>query len=91
MIFWTASTWILTPWFIHQYGPIGFAYVQLILSCSFVAVIFYSRKFLDLRLLAVGQVFTDLQSTMLPLVGKLRNLRSSRKQAVPYHEIDKLE
>ncbi len=91
MIFWTASTWILTPWFIHQYGPIGFAYVQLILSCSFVAVIFYSRKFLDLRLLAVGQVFTDLQSTILPLVGKLGNLRSSRKQAVPYHEIDKLE
>lgn len=91
MIFWTASTWILTPWFIHQYGPIGFAYVQLILSCSFVAVIFYSRKFLDLRLLAVGQVFTDLQSTIIPLVGKLGNLRSSRKQAVPYHEIDKLE
>jgi O-antigen/teichoic acid export membrane protein len=91
MIFWTASTWILTPWFIRQFGPIGFAYVQLLLSCSFIAVMYFSRKLLHLKLLAVGQVFQDLSSTIEPLSARLKKFRLSREDPIPYHEIDKIE
>ncbi len=91
MIFWTASTWILTPWFIRQFGPIGFAYVQLLLSCSFIAVMYYSRKFLHLKFFAVGQVFQDLNSTLQPIYKQLIHFRLSRKETISQNEIDKLE
>lgn len=91
MVFWTASTWILTPWFIREFGPIGFAYVQLLLSCSFVAVIYYSRKFLHLNLFAVGQVFADLNSTLRPMYMQFKKFRLSRKETIAQNEIDKLQ
>jgi O-antigen/teichoic acid export membrane protein len=91
MVFWTVSTWILTPWFIRQFGPIGFAYVQLLLSCSFIAVMYYSRKFLNLNFFAVGQVIQDLSSTLQPIYKQLIHFRLSRKETISQNEIDKLE
>lgn len=91
MIFWTVSTWVLTPGFIRTFGPIGFAYVQLLLSCSFIAVMYYSRKLLRLKLLAVGQVFTDLDATLRPLFTQLTKYRSPRQNTMPYNEVDKFE
>jgi len=71
MIFWTASTWLLTPWFISRFGPIGFAWVQLILSCTFVAVVYYSNRLLKLRLFAWKEVYTNLKELILPIVLRL--------------------
>jgi len=91
MIFWTTSTWLLTPWFIREFGPIGFAYVQLLLSCSFVAVMYYSRKFLHLNLFALGQVFTDLHSILQQIAAQFNKFQLSRKETVAQDKVDKLQ
>lgn len=91
MVFWTTLTWVLTPWFIDRFGPIGFAYVQLLLSCSFILVIFYSRKYLHLRLLVPGEVYQDLKETLSVLYKELKKSRLSRKEPIPYSEVDKFE
>ncbi len=84
MSFWTIATWVFTPWFIQMYGPIGFAYVQLLLSCSFVVVVYYAHTRLHLRLFGIRQVMDDLKH-----MGRTLKLR--RNQSVPYREIDKLQ
>ncbi|OGK15494.1 hypothetical protein A2774_04335 [Candidatus Roizmanbacteria bacterium RIFCSPHIGHO2_01_FULL_39_12c] len=44
MLLWTVSTWILTPPFINYFGLYGFPLNQLILSLSFIVVVFISKK-----------------------------------------------
>lgn len=44
MVFWTISTWILTPILIKIYGAIGFPITLLILSSSFIIVIYQTKK-----------------------------------------------
>jgi len=44
MVFWTISTWILTPILTKIYGGIGFPVTLLILSSTFIIVIFITKK-----------------------------------------------
>ena len=44
MVFWTISTWILTPILTKIYGGIGFPVTLLILSSTFIVVIFITKK-----------------------------------------------
>jgi O-antigen/teichoic acid export membrane protein len=44
MVFWTISTWILTPILTKIYGGIGFPITLLILSSTFIVVIFITKK-----------------------------------------------
>lgn len=48
MTFWTASTWILSPPAISMFGPIGFAYVQLALSSSFILILVLTKHQLNI-------------------------------------------
>lgn len=43
MTFWTVSTWLLAPPAISFFGPIGFAYTQLILSSTFVLILVLTK------------------------------------------------
>ncbi len=49
MLFWTIVTWLLTPLFTRMFGLYGFPVNQLILSLTFVAVIYMAKKFTDFR------------------------------------------
>lgn len=44
MAFWTITTWICTPLFTHLYGMYGFPITQLILSSTFIGVMFVAKK-----------------------------------------------
>lgn len=44
MIFWTVTTWILTPIFSKLFGYYGFPIVQLLLSLAFVAVVWKAKQ-----------------------------------------------
>jgi hypothetical protein len=48
MAYWTVTTWILTPIAVKSFGAIGFAYVQVFLSSSFIAVIAIAQRYLQL-------------------------------------------
>lgn len=48
MAYWTITTWILTPIAVKSFGAIGFAYVQVFLSSSFIAVIAIAQRYLQL-------------------------------------------
>jgi hypothetical protein len=50
MIYWTIMTWALTPTAIRLYGAIGFAYVQLFLSCSCIVVIAVAQRQLQISI-----------------------------------------
>ncbi len=49
MAYWTVMTWLLTPMSVRTYGAIGFAYVQIFLSSSFVLVIAVAQRYLRLN------------------------------------------
>ena len=47
MAAWTVATWILTPVLTHFFGSFGFPLTLVILSSSFVVVIFIAKKVVD--------------------------------------------
>ncbi|MEK7159982.1 MAG: oligosaccharide flippase family protein [Patescibacteria group bacterium] len=58
MVFWTVSTWVLTPIFIILYGFNGVAFASAIISLSIVIVITVTRKYINFNLLkAAGYPF----------------------------------
>lgn len=58
MVFWTVSTWILTPIFIIYYGFNGVAMASAFISLSIVIVIYVVRRFINFNLLkATGYPF----------------------------------
>ncbi|HNS95244.1 MAG TPA: oligosaccharide flippase family protein [Candidatus Woesebacteria bacterium] len=91
MVFWTVATWVLTPWFIRMYGPIGFAYVQLALSSSFVLVMYYAHKSLGLNFFSVYEVRDDVVHVMRLLYRRLMMKRMSAKQTSAQDIIQKLD
>lgn len=91
MTFWTITTWILTPWFIRVHGPIGFAYVQLLLSCSFVLVVYYAHTTLHLKLFGIRQFNEDFRYVQGILRKQLRKIVSRTRDSISYHESDKFE
>ncbi len=91
MTFWTIATWVLTPWFIRMYGPIGFAYVQLMLSSTFVAVVYYAHTTLHLKFFGVRQIIDDFWYVANMLKIQIQKYRLLRGQPVSHHEEDKLQ
>ena len=51
MLFWTVTTWLLTPLFIKLFGLYGFPLNQLILSLTFIAVVYIAKKQIDFKFL----------------------------------------
>lgn len=51
MLFWTITTWILTPVFTRIYGLYGFPFVQLILALSSIIVIVKARQLLEFEII----------------------------------------
>lgn len=49
MIFWTALTWIATPILTKQFGMYGFPMAHLLLSSTFVIVVWVTKKYLPIR------------------------------------------
>ncbi len=47
MIFWTVTTWVITPLAMYWYGFNGFAFASALISLSVVLVIFVTKKHLD--------------------------------------------
>jgi len=49
MLFWTVTTWILTPIFVHKFSLLGFPMVQVLLSLSFVIVMAKAKQLINFR------------------------------------------
>src|SRR3989344_2321019 len=62
MVFWTISTWILTPLAIIYYGFNGVAGVSALISVSVVAVVIITKKYIE---------FDALKQIVKPLVASL--------------------
>lgn len=63
MTFWTIATWILTPIFTRIFGLYGFPLTQIILSSSFVVVIYIAKKYANFRF--IESVFKPLVATLI--------------------------
>lgn len=53
MIFWTITTWVLTPILLYLFGFNGFAYASVIISLSVVGVVYVTKKFVDFSITSV--------------------------------------
>lgn len=62
MVFWTVTTWILTPMFVLLYGFIGVAVASFIISFTSVITIILVKKRLDVKI---------LDSILLPTLASL--------------------
>jgi O-antigen/teichoic acid export membrane protein len=62
MIFWTATTWGLTPLAVHLYGFDGFAFASAVISLSCIGVIYVVQRFVKFE---VRQVLS------VPIIGTL--------------------
>ncbi len=91
MIAWTVATWVFTPWFTRTFGPIGFAYVQLILSSSFILVMYSARRAFGFRYSDIGQIGRDISSVLVPYVVRLKRSRQRASDTATHYEEDKLE
>ncbi len=49
MILWTASTWILTVWFVGQFGFNGYALALSVISITLVLVVYLAKKISPFR------------------------------------------
>ncbi len=49
MLFWTVTTWVLTPAFVHTFHLLGFPIVQVLLSLSFVIVLLKAKQLINFR------------------------------------------
>lgn len=47
MIFWTTATWILTPILTHYFGFFGFPVTQVVLSFTFLIVLWQAKKIIQ--------------------------------------------
>ncbi|MDP3940878.1 MAG: oligosaccharide flippase family protein [bacterium] len=63
MIFWTLSTWILTPILIFSMGFTGVALASAIVASSVVLVVYVTNKYVPIKL--VGLVFRPLFATVV--------------------------
>lgn len=63
MIFWTIASWVLTPVLTLYYGPIGFAYTQLILSSTFVLILYLTQRVLGIQILDFGLVLRTVRES----------------------------
>jgi len=53
MVFWTISTWVLTPIFIKMFGFNGVSMASAIIACSVVLVIYLVRRYIRFDVLKV--------------------------------------
>jgi len=63
MIFWTVSTWILTPILSKMFGYFGFPLVQLILSFAFIAVVFKAKQIIPFSF--IKSVYQGILSALI--------------------------
>ena len=61
MLFWTIATWLLTPVFTQMFGLFGFPLNQLILSLTFIVVIYIAKK--EVQFSFLNSVYKPLIST----------------------------
>jgi len=61
MLFWTVTTWLLTPVFTQMFGLFGFPLNQLILSLTFIVVIYIAKK--EVQFSFLNSVYKPLIST----------------------------
>lgn len=62
MVFWTVSTWVLTPIFIKMFGFNGVAMASALISVPSIFVVYVVRKYVD---------FDVFASTMYPFISAL--------------------
>ncbi|PIR80135.1 MAG: hypothetical protein COU25_01650 [Candidatus Levybacteria bacterium CG10_big_fil_rev_8_21_14_0_10_35_13] len=62
MVFWTVSTWVLTPILIINLGFNGVSIASALISLSFVAVIALTRRYVD---------FNVINATFYPLISSI--------------------
>ena len=63
MLFWTITTWLLTPIFTKMFGLYGFPLNQLILSLTFAVVLYMAKKVVDFKFLL--SVYKPLTATAI--------------------------
>jgi O-antigen/teichoic acid export membrane protein len=63
MIFWTVSTWILTPFAIYLFGFNGFAIASAFIAFSVFGVVFIVKKYIDFNL--IRSIKIPFLSTMI--------------------------
>jgi len=66
MIFWTLSTWILTPILTHKFGLFGFPLTLFFLSLTFIYIIYLTKKIVYFNFLK--QIIPSFFSTVLMIV-----------------------
>ncbi|NTU46134.1 oligosaccharide flippase family protein [Candidatus Roizmanbacteria bacterium] len=59
MLFWTVAIWILTPLLTHYFGYYGLPFTQVLLSSTFIAVIYAAKKYVK---------FSYFRSVYQPLI-----------------------
>ncbi len=67
MLFWTVTTWLLTPLFTTQFGMLGFPMTQIILATSSLLVMTQAKKIVDFRF--VEAVKRPIISTAAMVIG----------------------
>ncbi|SRR5258706_2325192 len=70
MVFWTVTTWVLTPVLIFMYGFNGFAGASAVISTSIVLVIFLTKKYISfsIKVVKVPLIATTLMGIILLLI-----------------------
>ncbi|MFO0703174.1 MAG: oligosaccharide flippase family protein [Patescibacteria group bacterium] len=72
MIIWTTTTWILTPIFTANFGPIGFAYTQIILSSTFILILILTKTQLGIEIFDFNIPYNTLKETYKQILNKIR-------------------
>jgi len=62
MVYWTIMSWILIPILTSMYGMIGFPIALIILSLTFIAIIFVAKKYVTFSF--IKQIFPGIISSL---------------------------
>lgn len=63
MVFWTLSTWILTPIFSSLFGYYGFPLTQIILACVFIVVVYKAKEVVNFSF--IKPIYQSILSALL--------------------------
>ncbi len=63
MLLWTITTWICTPLFTQMFGIYGFPITQIILSLTFVLVVYQAKKLLTFEF--IPSIYKGLSSALV--------------------------
>ncbi len=82
MIIWTALTWILTTILSHYFGYYGFPITQVILSLTFIFVLWQAKKIVEFHFLS--SIFHPLVSTLIMGIGVFTIIKFGPKSMIAF-------